>query len=89
MPFFLRAEGEGDSWEVHGGCEVHDGPARLFADRAARVSLLDLDRVNEALAAVNLNFLRNLPLSAAGLPDRISVERIVQSEGWEEIDAYL
>lgn len=89
VPFFVRAEGEGDSWEVHGGCEVHDRFASLFAEKAARVSLLDLDRVNEALAAVNVNFLQKLPLSAAGLPDRISVERIVQSEGWEEIDAYL
>lgn len=89
VPFFTKAEGEEDAWEVHGGCEVLEGPDVFLSENPAAVSLLDLDRVNEALAAVNLNFLRSLPLSAAGLPDRIPVERIVQPWGWEQIDAYL
>lgn len=89
VPFLTRADGKSDPWEIHGGCELLDGPAVLLAENGATVSLLDLDRVNEALAAVNLSFLRKLPLSAAGLPDRISMERIVQPQGWEEIDAYL
>lgn len=89
VPFFVRAEGDADRWEVHGGCEVLDGVIDLLSDSSGTVSLLDLDRVNEALTAVNLNFLRNLPLPAAGMPDRISVGQIVQPQGWEEIDAYL
>lgn len=89
VPFFTKTEEEAEAWEVHGGCEVLEGPDVLLANHPAGISLLDLDRVNEALAAVNLNFLRNLPLSGTGLPDRIPIERIVQPCGWEQIDAYL
>lgn len=89
VPFFTKTQGEAEAWEVHGGCEVLEGPDVLLAETLSGISLLDLDLVNEALAAVNLNFLRGLPLSAAGLPDRIPMERIVQPFEWDQIDAYL